>query len=62
MQYELSPQSKQDNSPMEFMRVLLMRLLFGIAYMLGFGESASNAFGGALVPPGSDYDDDYDIF
>ncbi|KAF4529149.1 hypothetical protein B566_EDAN017155 [Ephemera danica] len=39
-----------------FMRIVAMRLLFGLAQWAGLGEWASGLFGGALVPPGSDYD------
>lgn len=34
-----------------------MRLIYGIATRIGFGEQISEALGGAFVPPGVD---DYD--
>lgn len=43
-----------------------MRLIYGIATRLGFGEQISEALNGAFVPPGAeDYDYDregYDLF
>lgn len=34
-----------------------MRLVYGIATRIGFGEQISEALNGAFVPPGADYDD-----
>lgn len=43
-----------------------MRLIYGVATRIGFGEQISEALGGAFVPPGVDdydYDDgDDDLF
>lgn len=34
-----------------------MRLIFGVASALGWGESLASFMNGAFVPPGVDYDD-----
>lgn len=39
-----------------------MRLVYGIATRLGFGENISEALNGAFVPPGVDDYDDYGGF
>lgn len=58
---QLSVQSKE-TSTADFVRLLVMRLIFGVASAMGYGESLSNFLGGALVPPGAEYDDDdYDL-
>lgn len=45
---------------------MAMRLIYGVATRIGFGEQISEALGGAFVPPGVDdydYDDgDDDLF
>lgn len=33
-----------------------MRLIYGLATRIGFGEQISGALNGAFVPPGVDYD------
>lgn len=33
-----------------------MRLIYGLATRVGFGEQISEALNGAFVPPGVDYD------
>lgn len=33
-----------------------MRLIYGVAKMLGFEDPISEVAGGAFVPPGADYD------
>lgn len=35
-----------------------MRLIYGIATRIGFGEQISEAMNGVFVPPGADYDYD----
>lgn len=52
----VSLQSKE-TSTTNFFRLLLMRLVFGIASAMGWGESLASFMNGAFVPPGSDYDD-----
>ncbi|KAK0164921.1 hypothetical protein PV328_003487 [Microctonus aethiopoides] len=55
-------QSKETNIP-NFVRLVVMRLIFGIATSMGFGDRVAGFLGGILVPPGaedySDYGDDY---
>ncbi|KAI4488567.1 hypothetical protein M0802_011515 [Mischocyttarus mexicanus] len=63
---QLSLQSKETN-PMNFIRLLVMRLVFGVATSMGLGENISDVLGGIFVPPGAedyaDYaDDDLDLF
>ncbi|PSN31116.1 hypothetical protein C0J52_25275 [Blattella germanica] len=53
-------QSRETNI-FDFMRLLIMRLVYGIASSMGFGESISGFLGGIFVPPGVD-DDDYGDF
>ncbi|XP_033330728.1 uncharacterized protein LOC117222852 [Megalopta genalis] len=52
----LSLQSKETNVA-NFMRLLVMRLVFGVASAMGLGENLSDVLGGIFVPPGAD---DYD--
>ncbi|KOX77183.1 hypothetical protein WN51_10273 [Melipona quadrifasciata] len=58
---QLSLQSKETNV-VNFMRLLVMRLVFGVASAMGLGENLSGVLGGIFVPPGaedySDYADD----
>lgn len=48
--------SSKEASMGNFVRLVAMRLVFGLAYMVGLGDWASGIFNGALAPPGSDYD------
>lgn len=59
-------QSKETNAP-NFVRLVVMRLIYGIFSLMGWEESLSGFLGGVFVPPGaddySDYGDDLsDIF
>lgn len=40
-------------------RLAIMRLIYGIATRMGFGEQISEALNGAFVPPGVDDYSDY---
>ncbi|XP_076243182.1 uncharacterized protein LOC143184669 isoform X2 [Calliopsis andreniformis] len=59
---QLSLQSKETNV-VNFMRLLMLRLVFGVASAMGLGENLSGVLGGIFVPPGADdygdYADDY---
>lgn len=49
---------------MKFIKLLIYRLIYGFANMIGMGEAAENFGDGVLAPPDSDYrqedaDDDY---
>lgn len=44
---------------MNFMRLLVMRLVFGVATAMGLGENLSGVLGGIFVPPGADDYSDY---
>ncbi|XP_011297578.1 uncharacterized protein [Fopius arisanus] len=57
-------QNKETNTP-NFIRLVLMRLIFGLAKSMGLGEQLSGFLGGIFVPPGADdydYGDDYGGF
>ncbi|XP_067002797.1 uncharacterized protein [Anabrus simplex] len=49
----------RETSLFNFLRLLFLRVVYGIATSLGFGEGISNFMGGIFVPPGvnDDYDD-----
>lgn len=51
---------RKETTPVDFTRLLVMRLVYGFAKVLGFEESISEVLSGALVPPGADEDDDDD--
>ncbi|XP_076389188.1 uncharacterized protein LOC143264694 [Megachile rotundata] len=55
---QLSLQSKETNV-VNFMRILMMRLVFGVATAMGLGENLSGVLGGIFVPPGADDYSDY---
>ncbi|RZF40152.1 hypothetical protein LSTR_LSTR010104 [Laodelphax striatellus] len=42
-----------------FMRLVVIRLIYGVATMMGFNEGISEFANGALVPPGVEDNDDY---
>ncbi|VEN34805.1 unnamed protein product [Callosobruchus maculatus] len=48
---------QKETNPVKFIRLAVMRLVYGVATRLGFGEQISEALNGAFVPPGvEDYD------
>ncbi|XP_015117240.1 uncharacterized protein LOC107041277 [Diachasma alloeum] len=54
-------QNKETNTP-NFIRLLIMRLIFGLAKSMGLADRLSGFLGGIFVPPGADdydYGDDY---
>ncbi|XP_017764612.1 PREDICTED: uncharacterized protein LOC108554003 [Eufriesea mexicana] len=55
---QLSLQSKETNV-VNFMRLLMLRLVFGVASAMGLGENLSGVLGGIFVPPGADDYSDY---
>ncbi|XP_034936986.1 uncharacterized protein [Chelonus insularis] len=55
-------QQKETNAP-NFIRLVVMRLIFGIAASMGYGDRLAGFLGGIFVPPGAeDYDDYGDVF
>ncbi|XP_050459086.1 uncharacterized protein LOC126855460 [Cataglyphis hispanica] len=58
---QLSLQSKETNV-VNFMRLLVMRLVFGVASAMGLGENLSGVLGGIFVPPGADDYNDYNDY
>lgn len=53
-------QSRETNV-IKFVQLLVLRLVYGIATSMGFGENISEFFGGIFVPPGVEDDDDLDF-
>ncbi|KAF5294342.1 hypothetical protein FQR65_LT10795 [Abscondita terminalis] len=49
----------RETNAVNFIRLAVMRLIYGVASRFGFQENISEAFDGAFVPPG--VDDDYDF-
>ena len=56
---QLIKQTRETNT-FNFVRLLIMRLIYGFATMMGFEEGLSEVANGAFVPPG--IDDDYGAF
>lgn len=53
----------KETNVFNFVRLVVLRLIYGFAKMLGFKENISDFADGALIPPGEDDDysfDDYD--
>ncbi|XP_050316033.1 uncharacterized protein LOC126750451 [Anthonomus grandis grandis] len=50
---------EKETNPVNFIRLAVMRLIYGVATRVGFGEQISEALNGAFVPPGVDEYDDY---
>ncbi|XP_033217372.1 uncharacterized protein LOC117173096 [Belonocnema kinseyi] len=57
-QVQIALESKETTTT-NFFRLLVMRLIFGVAAAMGWGDSFSSFLNGALVPPGADDYDDY---
>lgn len=55
---QLILQTRETNA-VNFIRLLVMRLVYGIASSFGLGENISGVLNGAFVPPGVDDYDDY---
>ncbi|CAH2093616.1 unnamed protein product [Euphydryas editha] len=51
---------RKETTPVDFTRLLVMRVVYGLAKAMGFEEPISEVLNGALVPPGADDDDDFD--
>ncbi|XP_055305818.1 uncharacterized protein LOC129570293 [Sitodiplosis mosellana] len=56
-----SPVAKElelrETNPPNFLRLLVMRLIYGIAVQMNLEERVAGWFNGAFVPPNADYDD-----
>lgn len=50
---------RKETTPVHFTRLLVMRVVYGMAKVMGFEEQIGEVFNGALVPPGAEEDDDY---
>ncbi|XP_018565295.1 uncharacterized protein LOC108906497 [Anoplophora glabripennis] len=54
---------QKETNAVNFIRLSVMRLIYGIATRIGLGEQISEALNGAFVPPGAeDYDYDREGF
>ncbi|KAJ3652187.1 hypothetical protein Zmor_018174 [Zophobas morio] len=55
---------QKETNAIDFLRLTVMRVIFGLANRFGFGEQISEALNGAFVPPGvdDDYDDGFSLF
>lgn len=51
---------RKETSPVDFTRLVVMRLVYGFAKVLGFEDQMGEVLNGALVPPGADDYDDFD--
>ena len=49
----------KETSTANFFRLLVMRLIFGVAAAMGWGDNLSSFLNGALIPPGAEDYDDY---
>lgn len=60
---QLEYEARETNTP-NFVRLVLMRLVYGIATQMGIEDRLDDAFGGAFVPPNAiEESDDYlDVF
>lgn len=47
----------RETNPPNFVRLLIMRLVYGVATQMGLEERISGVFNGAFAPPNADYDD-----
>ncbi|XP_034237490.1 uncharacterized protein LOC117642962 [Thrips palmi] len=53
--------SPSETNVFNFVRIMVLRLVWGFASWFGWDEPLSEAFGGAFVPPGVDPDGDDDL-
>lgn len=51
---------KKETTPVDFTRLLVMRVFYGLARIMGLEDQVAEVLNGALVPPGADDDDDFD--
>lgn len=47
----------QETNPANFARLVIMRLIYGLASTMGLEENISGVLNGAFVPPGVENDD-----
>lgn len=56
-----SKQSKElelrETNPPNFLRLVIMRLIYGFAAQMNLEERVAGWFNGAFIPPNADYDD-----
>lgn len=51
----------RETNQFNFIRLVIMRMVYGFAVQLGLEERLIKFFSGAFAPPNADYDDDYDL-
>ncbi|XP_045770620.1 uncharacterized protein LOC123871089 [Maniola jurtina] len=51
---------RKETTPVDFTRLLVMRVVYGLAKVMGLQEPVGEFLNGALVPPGADDDGDFD--
>lgn len=52
---------RKETTPVDFTRLLVMRVVYGLAKVMGYREPLSEVLNGAFVPPGAEDDDDDDF-
>ncbi|KAK5638546.1 hypothetical protein RI129_012841 [Pyrocoelia pectoralis] len=52
---------QKETDAVNFIRLVVMRLIYGIATRMGLEENISEALNGAFVPPGVEEDYDFDL-
>lgn len=55
-QFFADPQTRETNTP-NFVRLVVMRLIYGLAVQMGFEDRLSGVLNGIFVPPNADEDD-----
>lgn len=50
----------RETNQFNFIRLVIMRMIYGLAVQLGLQERLLGLFSGAFAPPNADYDDDDD--
>ncbi|XP_044739857.1 uncharacterized protein LOC123301188 [Chrysoperla carnea] len=65
IQKELKQIQERETTPVKFVTLVAMRLIYGIASTMGLSENLSGVLNGAFVPPGvddySDYGEGFDL-
>lgn len=52
---------RRETSPANFSRLVAMRLIYGVASLLGLRDRIGGVLNGAFVPPGADDDYSFDL-
>lgn len=57
---QFQPAELRETNPPNFVRLVIMRLIYGIATQMGLEERLAGVFNGVFVPPSAE-DDDYSL-